>query len=175
MADASGLPDTTWGCLPPGWIGFFAANAAPSGFLICNGTPNLSRVTYARLFGAVGTRYGAGDGATTFGIPDLRDKVAWGSITVGNYLNAGLPNITGYMGHVRSKAISPGQDNPNNPSTGALEWKDEFNPNYYAVALEANTLCGDGISLNAHNSNPIYGNSVTVQPPALTLLPCIKY
>lgn len=45
----------------------------PSGYLECNGT-ELSRTTYASLFAAIGTIYGAGDGTTTFKIPDLRGE-----------------------------------------------------------------------------------------------------
>ena len=45
----------------------------PSGFLECNGQA-VSRSTYAALFAVIGTTYGAGDGATTFLVPDLTDR-----------------------------------------------------------------------------------------------------
>ncbi len=47
--------------------------AAPSGWLACNGAV-VSRVTYARLFSRIGTTYGAGDGSSTFHLPDLRGE-----------------------------------------------------------------------------------------------------
>jgi microcystin-dependent protein len=50
---------------------------APSGFLECDGSA-VSRSTYAALFAVIGTTYGAGDGSTTFNVPDLTDKVAVG-------------------------------------------------------------------------------------------------
>lgn len=50
---------------------------APSGWLICNGAP-VSRITYASLFNIIGTTYGAGDGSTTFNLPDFRGKVGIG-------------------------------------------------------------------------------------------------
>lgn len=52
----------------------WGAAAAPSGFLECDGS-NVSRTTYSALFAVVGTTYGSGDGSTTFGLPDLTDKV----------------------------------------------------------------------------------------------------
>ena len=45
------------------------AGAAPAGFLLCDGTA-YSRTTYARLFAAIGTTYGVGDGSTTFNVPN---------------------------------------------------------------------------------------------------------
>ncbi|MGV2141359.1 phage tail protein [Agrobacterium sp. 16-2014-1-2a] len=56
---------------PTGSVTIWSANSAPTGFLICNGAA-ISRTTYAALFAIVGTTYGAGNGTTTFNIPDLR-------------------------------------------------------------------------------------------------------
>lgn len=53
---------------------------APSGFLICNGAV-VSRTTYAALFAIVGTLFGAGDGSTTFLLPDYRDRMPIGAGT----------------------------------------------------------------------------------------------
>ena len=52
---------------------FFAMSTAPSGWLKANGAA-LSRTTYATLFAAIGTTFGAGDGSTTFNVPDLRGE-----------------------------------------------------------------------------------------------------
>lgn len=59
--------------LPAGAVFAFAMNAAPAGYLECNGAA-VSRATYAALFAAIGTTHGAGDGATTFNLPDLRGE-----------------------------------------------------------------------------------------------------
>lgn len=56
-----------------GQVIFTAGANAPSGFLKCNGQL-VSRTTYASLFAAIGTTYGAGDGSTTFAVPDLRGE-----------------------------------------------------------------------------------------------------
>lgn len=56
-----------------GQVCFFALNTAPTGFLKCNGAV-ISRTTYADLFAVIGTTFGAGDGTTTFALPDLRGE-----------------------------------------------------------------------------------------------------
>lgn len=56
---------------PPGTVLWHAAQTAPDGYLICDGS-TVNRTTYAALFAAIGTKFGAGDGSTTFALPDLR-------------------------------------------------------------------------------------------------------
>ena len=58
---------------PSGQIGLFAMDYAPQGWLKANGAA-VSRTVYANLFAAVGTRFGAGDGYSTFNLPDLRGE-----------------------------------------------------------------------------------------------------
>jgi microcystin-dependent protein len=61
------------GDLKPGTTAFFAMSAAPAGWLKANGAL-VSRAEYAALFAVIGTTYGAGDGSTTFALPDLRGE-----------------------------------------------------------------------------------------------------
>lgn len=56
-----------------GQLAAFAMNAAPTGWLKANGAA-VSRTTYAALFTAIGTTFGAGDGSTTFNLPDERGE-----------------------------------------------------------------------------------------------------
>lgn len=63
--------------VPSGSVTAFAGSAAPSGWLECNGTA-VDRTTYADLFTAIGTTYGAGNGTTTFNLPDLRGEFVRG-------------------------------------------------------------------------------------------------
>lgn len=60
-----------------GQVAFFAMNAAPTGWLKANGAA-VSRTTYAKLFAKIGTTFGAGDGRTTFNLPDLRGEFVRG-------------------------------------------------------------------------------------------------
>ena len=61
-----------------GFIQMYGASSAPTGWLLCNGAA-VSRSTYATLFALIGTTYGAGDGSSTFNVPDMRDKFPVGS------------------------------------------------------------------------------------------------
>ncbi|WP_427773639.1 phage tail protein [Comamonas thiooxydans] len=61
-----------------GQIAYCAAGVIPSGWLECNGAA-ISRATYGTLFASIGTNYGAGDGATTFNLPDLRGEFLRGA------------------------------------------------------------------------------------------------
>lgn len=60
--------------LPAGIVSPYAGSTAPSGYLLCDGSA-INRVDYARLFTAIGTAYGVGNGSTTFNLPDMRGRV----------------------------------------------------------------------------------------------------
>ena len=78
---------------PAGTVSAYVGAAAPTGWLLCDGSA-VSRTTYASLFAACGTTYGAGDGSTTFNLPDLRGRVivavdgGAGRVTANNTLGA---------------------------------------------------------------------------------------
>lgn len=86
--------------IPAGVTLPYAGATAPSGFLLCQGQA-VSRTTYARLFAAIGTLHGAGDGSTTFNVPDMRDKFPYGAGK-----NA-LGKIGGEEAHTLTKAELP--------------------------------------------------------------------
>jgi microcystin-dependent protein len=90
--------------VPPGAVMPFAMNVAPSGWLEANGSA-VSRTTYAALFAAIGTLYGAGDGSTTFALPDLRGYFVRGSGTNGNGVASstfGVKQTDAFQGHFHS-------------------------------------------------------------------------
>lgn len=78
--------------IPVGAVMPFAGSSAPTGWLLCDGSA-VSRATYAALFSTIGTTYGAGDGSTTFNLPDLRGRVSMGAGTGagGGASGSGLP------------------------------------------------------------------------------------
>jgi microcystin-dependent protein len=69
--------------MPSGSIVHVAMNTAPSGYLKANGAA-VSRATYSALFTAIGTTFGAGDGSTTFLVPDLRGEFVRGWVDDGS-------------------------------------------------------------------------------------------
>ena len=62
---------------PAGMVSQFAGATAPTGWLLCDGAA-VSRTTFANLFTAIGTSYGAGNGSTTFNLPNLKGRVPVG-------------------------------------------------------------------------------------------------
>lgn len=81
----------------------YAGTTTPSGYLECNGS-NVSRTTYAALFTAIGVTWGAGDGTTTFTLPDLRRRTMIGK---NGTAGAGSPGISvGSTGGVENSSFT---------------------------------------------------------------------
>ena len=85
--------------IPTATIVPWSSSSVPSGFLECNGAA-VSRSTYSALFAIVGTTYGAGDGATTFNLPDLQDNVAVGKSGTKALASTGGANTVASSGNV---------------------------------------------------------------------------
>jgi hypothetical protein len=92
-------------------------------------------------------------------VPDLRGKFLQGADTAGAAIAAGLPNITGDF-PVSNSSASP---------SGAFYIESYFTGN--GQDSQQNKM----IALNAARSSAVYGNSTTVQPPAIAMIPQIKY
>lgn len=152
------------GILRPGSIIYFASSSQPEGYLKANGAA-VSRTTYANLFAIIGTTYGAGDGSTTFNLPDLRGEFIRGwddgrgadsGRTFGSFQDWAIENITGaYSGEARGNA------------SGAF----------------ADVSGGDG-GFNGTGSQPtawdfdasrVVKTSTETRPRNIALLACIRY
>jgi microcystin-dependent protein len=104
--------------VPTGLVVPYAGASAPAGYLLCFGQA-ISRTTFAALFAVCSTTYGAGDGSTTFNVPDLRGYVAAGKddmggsaagrLSGGTTLGAGLGAQT--HNHSGSTMDGPNADN----------------------------------------------------------------
>ena len=98
---------------PVGSVYTFAGATVPTGWLKCNGAL-LSRTTYAALFAVIGTTYGAGDGSTTFALPDLRGEFVRGfddarGVDSGRALGSKQGDaIRNLSGEVRFEAVEGG-------------------------------------------------------------------
>jgi hypothetical protein len=73
VCNIAGNATTADNGVPIGLIAYFPFEAIPGGWLECDGS-EVSRETYSLLFAAIGTLYGAGDGAVTFNLPELRGE-----------------------------------------------------------------------------------------------------
>lgn len=139
--------------IQPGNIDFFAGAIAPVGWFKANGAA-VSRSTYALLFALIGTGYGAGDGATTFNIPDLRGEFLRGlddgrGIDAGRLLGAWQNES--FAGHVHTVG-------PNASSVDGT-------PGFIAM----NSVGGVG----SMNTGSVGGTET--RPRNVALLACIKY
>lgn len=151
---------------PPGMFGLFHATDVPEGWLLCNGA-TVSRETYSRLFAKIGTKYGAGDGSTTFALPNLDGRVLQGTTNtglVGNYLEASLPNIVGTLGDLAANSADAyGQ--------AALYWSGQNST--FCSARDGSVRASFDPKIDASRSSTVYAGS-KVQPAALQALPCIR-
>ena len=98
---------------PLGTINAFCGSAAPDGWLMCQGQA-VSRTTYADLFAVIGTAFGAGDGSTTFNLPDMREATTKGagttskSVEAHNAINVGDFVDDRTQSHTHTVSVSDG-------------------------------------------------------------------
>jgi microcystin-dependent protein len=152
--------------VPTGAILPYAAAAAPSNFLLCDGSA-VSRSTYATLFALVGTTYGSGNGSTTFNVPDLRGRFPLGyassaqtktltfSSRSGNTIT-----ITGADNHAHNE-VQTGQAVLYDTTSGAISGLSD-NTTYYLIRVAynqfqlatsvANANAGTAITLSSDGS-----------------------
>jgi len=96
VSDGDGSFSYQSNIVPSGALMPYAGASAPTGFLLCDGSA-VSRSTYATLFAALdnGNIYGAGDGSSTFNLPDLRGRVVAGQDDMGGSSADNLTNQSG--------------------------------------------------------------------------------
>jgi microcystin-dependent protein len=140
------------GGIPAGAVQSFAMNTAPTGWLDCDGSA-VSRTTYSTLYTAIGTTFGAGDGSTTFNLPDLR----------GEFIR----------GWDDARGVDSGR-------TFGSAQADDFKAHDHDVSWTA-AEGGSGAGSRVQNYNASYNNNATetvggdeTRPRNIALLYCIK-
>lgn len=164
----------TYAAVPAGTVITYAGKTTPEGYKHCDGSA-ISRTQFSKLFEAIGTTYGIGDGSTTFNLPKIDDNrfIEYVSTTDFNKINpstdkglkeAGLPNITGEidLNPYTTDTIAP---------TSALYTKQGTT---VYIGYDGDSTLNQITTLDASRSNSIYGNSDTVQPKSITLRAFIK-
>lgn len=154
------------GAVKAGTVAHFAASTAPAGWLKANGAA-ISRSAYAGLFAAIGTTYGAGDGSTTFNLPDLRGEFVR-SLDDGRGVDSGRG-----IGTAQAQDTAPHFHNlgtKNNAGLGGGKYgtidTGISSSNYYSTGLEAATTLSEKTSTTG---------TTETRPRNVALLACIKY
>ena len=165
LTTAMAAQDAVIGALvttPAGGMLMFAGIAAPAGFLLCDGAAR-SRNTYTTLFQAIGTRFGVGDGSTTFNVPNLTNRFPYGG-AVGQ-LGGSADSIVPSHSHTASASVSisdPGHAhqyaaNPVNVYGGAEGGSRESN----GGVTSSTSASGTGITASASVAIGATGTSAT--------------
>mgnify|MGYP003114491442 CR=1 FL=1 len=166
--------------IPTGTIVPWSASSVPTGFLECDGS-TVSRSTYSGLFAVVGTTYGAGDGSSTFGIPDLQDNVCVGKSNNKALASTGGANTvtsTGNVGGTTANAtLSTAQlashthqvpgDNMSSNTTKCLLAR-------HTSQTVATLSAGSGQGHQHNMSATFTGDATSVLQPFLTVIYIIK-
>jgi hypothetical protein len=160
--------------VPAGSVFYFANSTVPTGFLKANGAA-ISRSTYSVLFAVIGTLFGAGDGSTTFNLPDLRGEFIRGwddSRGVDSGRTQGSFQDQAYLSH--SHGVSdPGHAHTLNyftPLLGGDNDRGTLGSSFSVDNPVQPTTLGSGTGISIQNS----GGSET-RPRNIALLACIKY
>ena len=171
--------------IPTATIVPWSASSIPTGFLECNGAA-VSRSTYSALFAIVGTTYGAGDGSSTFLLPDIQDNVPLGKSGTKALASTGGANTVASTGNVggstANATLSTAQlashshpvpatrgspDDPNNIQFG--------NPRPGDPQPGTNTGSqGSGTGHNHNMSATFSGDSTSVVQPYIAVIYIIK-
>jgi microcystin-dependent protein len=151
--------------IPAGSVQMFAGSTVPAGWLLCNGAPVSRTGVNAALFAAIGVTYGAGDGSTTFNLPDMRSRMPIGAGT-----GTGLTNRTlGTAGGGETKTINSANlpththaidhDHPNTGSFNTSIWHQHgIGFSFFGVAP------GGTVIARPDGNNPLTYASVASDP-----------
>lgn len=135
---------------PIGVVKMWVTGTPPTKYLLCDGSA-VSRATYAELFTLMGTTFGAGDGSTTFNLPDMRRRVPVGAGGTGSgTLGNAVGNTGGEEDHTLVEAEMPAHTHSyntyvNSTATQAGTGVNRLNSNQI---LQTGSTGGDG----AHNN-----------------------
>jgi len=183
-SNITGLVGVSTGSVIP-----WSDGSIPSGFLECNGAA-VSRSTYSALFAIIGTTYGAGNGSTTFDLPDLQDNVVIGKSPSKNLASTGGANTVAQTGNISGNSANHTldssqigtHDHPPGPGLGGqyvpyLGTQPTRNnaPSSFARGGPGFTDYTGGGGSHSHSASANFtGDSTSVLQPYLTVIYIIK-
>jgi len=173
-ANLTGIEGTATGTIVP-----WSSASVPTGFLECDGAA-VSRSTYSALYAIVGTTYGAGDGASTFNLPNLADNVAVGKSPGKALASTGGANTVASTGNVGGSTANATLSTPQLASHNHLIVGQAFGPgsnSRLSAAMGGGVYTGNRGDGGGHSHNMsanFSGDATSVLQPYLTLLYIIK-
>jgi len=154
----------------------FAGASAPAGFLACQGQA-ISRTTYADLFAVIGTTYGAGNGSTTFNLPDARGLVMVGAGAHGTMTRAnGTAYNGGTVGASRNDQFQGFWQNVQKGNVfigGSSVTRSAFMGDTASGLANSDFVYAKTFSSDGTNGTPRTGDET--RPAEIAVLVCIKY
>lgn len=155
----------------------------PKGYIKANGA-TVQRADYPRLVHFIESNnlwtddittnaglFGKGDGSSTFVLPDYRERIMqYTEGSIGAKRDAGIPNLKGYFNSFQGVFAPIENQDFSHP------FKAGFTENYplFATTTEVRTSMS-GLWFDASTVSPVYNSSNTVQPPAINVIPIIRY
>ena len=169
--------------IPTATIVPWSSSSVPTGFLECNGA-NVSRSTYSALFAIIGTTYGAGDGSSTFTLPDLQDNVAMGKSGTKALASTGGANTVTSTGNIagstanatlsKAQLASHAHGQGRSPMAGVIR-NTMDHPFYQPGGGPMNTSNAGSGQAHSHNMSANFtGDATSVIQPYLTIIYIIK-
>jgi microcystin-dependent protein len=169
--------------IPTATIVPWSSASVPTGFLECNGQ-TVSRSTYSALFAIVGTTYGAGDGSSTFLVPDLQNNVAVGKSNNKALASTGGANTVSSTGNVggstANATLSTAQLAAHSHPGGGSQSQGRYQsinaiPGPYRAGNTGNTGSEGSGQGHSHNMSANFsGDATSVLQPYLTVIYIIK-
>jgi len=164
--------------IPTATIVPWSSSSVPTGFLECNGAA-VSRSTYSALFAIVGTTYGAGDGASTFNLPDLQDNVAMGKSGTKALASTGGANTVAASGTVggstANATLTTAQLASHSHGGGATSGQGRMQFLDLTETRTSNTGSAGSGQGHSHNLSATFsGTATSVLQPYLTVIYIIK-
>ena len=161
--------------VPTGAVFYFAANTAPAGFLKANGAA-VSRTTFAALFAITGTTYGAGNGSTTFNLPDLRGEFIRGwddarGIDAARAFGSAQAEGTQLLSHTHSTTVT-GYAQAGPVPAGSITYGAGFTEKNDDGNIISNTNTAS-LTYTTGAASPVGG--AETRPRNVALLACIKF
>lgn len=177
-----------------GQVAAYAMGTAPLGWLVCDGTA-VSRTTYADLYSVIGDTWGAGDGSTTFNLPNMTDRFVGGagndwtvgdsfSDAVGAHTHTGTTAADG--GHTPTGSTDLAGDHNHSISTAS----DTAGSNIYLARIDnvidssvntstdgehSHTITMDPVADHTHTFTTDSTGAAHTVPQGVAMLWCIKY